>query len=146
MRTEIAHQGIATMTKMSETDFPGNVRRHRDSKSPLKHRKSVNSTIDKTLLRWNETLNVTAIRDPVEIRYRHLGDSCVATVAIPVEKGSLPDIGIRPVFSVFPLKSCGRWELLPGLSPKCQEGTFLRGCSRTLTTNTRVLIRRYEEL
>jgi len=57
-----------------------------------------------TLLRWNEKLNLTAIRDPLEILYRHFCESMFAAGAIPVDKGRLADIGSGPGFPGIPLK------------------------------------------
>jgi len=59
----------------------------------------------KILLRWNEKLNLTAIRDPLEILYRHFCESMFAVGAIPVDKGRLADIGSGPGFPGIPLKS-----------------------------------------
>src|SRR5580765_4668546 len=57
-----------------------------------------------TLLRWNEKLNLTAIRDPLEILYRHFCESMYAAVAVPVEKGRLADVGSGAGFPGVPLK------------------------------------------
>jgi len=37
----------------------------------------------KILLTWNEKVNLTAIRDPLEILYRHFCESMYAAEAIP---------------------------------------------------------------
>src|SRR5260221_14330736 len=58
----------------------------------------------KTLLRWNEKLNLTAIRDPLEILYRHFCESMFAAGAIPVDKGRLAEIGAGAGFPGIPLK------------------------------------------
>src|SRR5260221_5318665 len=57
-----------------------------------------------TLLRWNEKLNLTAIRDPLEILYRHFCESMFAVGAIPVDKGRLAEIGAGAGFPGIPLK------------------------------------------
>ncbi len=44
------------------------------------------------LLAWNEKINLTAIRDPLEILYRHICESMYASVAVPVENGRLADV------------------------------------------------------
>ena len=64
------------------------------------------------LLRWNEKLNLTAIRDPLEILYRHFCESMFGASAIPVDKGRLADIGAGPGFPGIPLK-LARPELAP---------------------------------
>jgi len=101
----------------------------------------------RTLLRWNEKLNLTSIRDPLEILYRHFCESMFAVGAIPVDKGRLADIGSGPGFPGIPLKI-----LRPGLElclveSNIKKGTFLAEVVRELKlTNTRVQISRYEEL
>jgi 16S rRNA (guanine527-N7)-methyltransferase len=101
----------------------------------------------KTLLRWNEKLNLTAIRDPLEILYRHFCESMFAAGAIPVDKGRLADIGSGPGFPGIPLKIV-RPELdLCLVESNIKKGTFLAEVVRELKlTNSRVLISRYEEL
>jgi len=100
-----------------------------------------------TLLRWNEKLNLTAIRDPLEILYRHFCESMFAAGAIPVDKGRLADIGSGPGFPGIPLK-IARPELeLCLVESNIRKGTFLAEVVRELQLiNTRVLISRYEEL
>ena len=101
----------------------------------------------KTLLRWNEKLNLTAIRNPLEILYRHFCDSMFAAGAIPVDKGRLADIGSGPGFPGIPLKIM-RPELdLCLVESNIKKGTFLAEVVRELKlANSRVLISRYEEL
>jgi 16S rRNA (guanine527-N7)-methyltransferase len=101
----------------------------------------------KTLLRWNEKLNLTAIRDPLEILYRHFCESMFAAGAIPVDKGRLADIGSGPGFPGIPLKIIRPELELYLVESTIKKGTFLAEVMRELDlTNTRVLIRRYEEL
>jgi len=99
------------------------------------------------LLRWNEKLNLTAIRDPLEILYRHFCESMFAGGAIPVDKGRLADIGSGPGFPGIPLK-IARPELeLCLVESNVKKGTFLAEVVRELKlANSRVLISRYEEL
>jgi 16S rRNA (guanine527-N7)-methyltransferase len=101
----------------------------------------------KILLRWNEKLNLTAIRNPLEILYRHFCESMFAAGAIPVDKGRLADIGSGPGFPGIPLK-IARPELeLCLVESNIKKGTFLAEVVRELhLSNTRVLISRYEEL
>src|SRR5260370_42629929 len=58
----------------------------------------------KILRHWNEKLNLTAIREPLEILYRHFCESMFAIGAIPVEQCRLADIGSGPWFSGLPMK------------------------------------------
>ena len=101
----------------------------------------------KILRRWNEKLNLTAIRDPLEILYRHFCESMFGGGAIPVDKGRLADIGSGAGFPGVPLK-IARPELeLFLVESNIKKGTFLAEVIRELElTNTRVLISRYEEL
>jgi 16S rRNA (guanine527-N7)-methyltransferase len=101
----------------------------------------------RTLLRWNEKLNLTAIRDPLEILYRHFCESMFAASAIPVDKGRLADIGSGPGFPGIPLKIIRPELELCLVESNIKKGTFLAEIVRELQlTNTRVLISRYEEL
>jgi len=101
----------------------------------------------KTLIRWNEKLNLTAIRDPLEILYRHFCESMFAAGAIPVDKGRLADIGSGPGFPGIPLKIVRPDLELCLVESNIKKGTFLAEVVRELQlTNTRVLISRYEEL
>ncbi len=100
-----------------------------------------------TLLRWNEKLNLTAIRDPLEILYRHFCESMFAAGAIPVDKGRLADIGSGPGFPGIPLKIIRPELELCLVESNIKKGTFLAEVVRELQLiNTRVLISRYEEL
>src|SRR5947208_13418734 len=47
----------------------------------------------KILMTWNEKMNLTAIRDPLEILYRHFCESMYAAQAVPLESGRLADVG-----------------------------------------------------
>ena len=99
------------------------------------------------LLHWNEKLNLTAIRDPLEILYRHFCESMFGASAIPVDKGRLADIGAGPGFPGIPLKLVRPELELVLVESNLKKGTFLAEVIRELElTNTRVLISRYEEL
>src|SRR5204862_7006784 len=99
------------------------------------------------LLVWNEKINLTAIRDPLEILYRHFCESMFAAEAIPLKNGRLADIGSGGGFPGLPLKI-----LRPSLQVFLDESnikkvTFLAEVSRELGLNgAQVLARRYEEL
>jgi len=101
----------------------------------------------KILLRWNEKLNLTAIRNPLEILYRHFCESMFAAGAIPVDKGRLADIGSGPGFPGIALKIIRPELELCLVESNSKKGTFLAEVVRELQlSNTRVLISRYEEL
>jgi len=101
----------------------------------------------KVLQRWNEKLNLTAIRDPLEILYRHFCESMFGAVAVPVNFGRLADIGAGPGFPGLPLKILRPELELFLVESNIKKGTFLAELVRTLElVNARVLISRYEEL
>jgi 16S rRNA (guanine527-N7)-methyltransferase len=99
------------------------------------------------LLTWNEKVNLTAIRDPLEILYRHFCESMYAAEAIPLENGRLADVGSGGGFPGLPLKI-----MRPGLQVFLVESnikkvTFLAEVIRELgLSGAQVLARRYEEL
>src|SRR6202795_2310966 len=101
----------------------------------------------KILLRWNEKLNLTSIRNPLEILYRHFCESMFAAGAIPVDKGRVADIGSGPGFPGIPLRILRPELELCLVESNIKKGTFLAEVVRELQlTNSRVLISRYEEL
>jgi 16S rRNA (guanine527-N7)-methyltransferase len=99
------------------------------------------------LLHWNDKINLTAIRDPREILYRHFCECMFAAVSVPLEKGRLADVGSGGGFPGIPLKII-RPELHVFLiESNLKKATFLAEVIRELElTDTRVLVGRYEEL
>src|SRR5438552_3093055 len=101
----------------------------------------------KILLAWNEKINLTAIRDPLEILYRHFCESMYAAQAVPLESGRLADVGSGGGFPGLALKI-----MRPGLRVYLVESnikkvTFLAEVIRELgLKDAQVLARRYEEL
>jgi 16S rRNA (guanine527-N7)-methyltransferase len=99
------------------------------------------------LMAWNEKINLTAIRDPLEILYRHFCESMYAAEAIPIENGRLADIGSGAGFPGLALKI-----IRPGLQVLLVESnikkvTFLAEVIRELgLSGAQVLARRYEQL
>lgn len=101
----------------------------------------------KILRHWNEKLNLTAIRDPLEILHRHFCESMFGAVAVPVNFGRLADIGAGPGFPGLPMKILRPELELFLVESNIKKGTFLAEVIRELElANTRVLISRYEEL
>ena len=99
------------------------------------------------LLVWNEKVNLTAIRDPLEILHRHFCESMFAAVAVPMENGRLADVGSGGGFPGLPIKIV-RPELQVFLiEANIKKATFLAEVVRELgLADTRVLVSRYEEL
>jgi 16S rRNA (guanine527-N7)-methyltransferase len=99
------------------------------------------------LLKWNEAVNLTAIRDPLEILYRHFCESMFAASVVPLDNGRLADVGSGGGFPGLPLKIL-RPELEVFLvESNVKKATFLAEVVRDLgLTGARVLVSRYEEL
>jgi 16S rRNA (guanine527-N7)-methyltransferase len=99
------------------------------------------------LRHWNEKLDLTAIRDPLEILHRHFCESMFAAVSVPIEFGRLADIGAGPGFPGLPLKILRPELELFLVESNIKRGTFLAEVIRGLElANAKVLISRYEEL
>jgi len=99
------------------------------------------------LQHWNEKLNLTAIRDPLEILHRHFCESMFAAVAVPLHKCRLADIGAGAGFPGIPLKILRPEIDLFLVDSNIKKGTFLAEVVRELgLSDSRVLISRYEEL
>jgi len=99
------------------------------------------------LLAWNEKVNLTAIRDPLEILYRHFCESMYASVAVPVENGRLADVGSGGGFPGLPLKIIRPNLQVFLVESSIKKVTFLAEVIRELgLKDTQVLARRYEEL
>src|SRR5882672_12238032 len=99
------------------------------------------------LLAWNEKINLTAIRDPLEMLYRHFCESMYAAVAVPLQVGRLADAGSGGGFPGLALKIL-RPELQVFLiESNVKKATFLAEVVRELElADARVLVSRYEEL
>ncbi len=99
------------------------------------------------LLAWNDKVNLTAIRDPLEILHRHFCESMFAGISVPIEHGRLADVGSGGGFPGLPLKI-----LRPGLQvflieSNLKKATFLAEVIRELgLKHAQVLVRRYDEL
>ena len=137
MVTAIEKHLSAEAIRRALSDFQINV----DDKQIVLIQRYVN-----TLLHWNEKLNLTAIRDPLDILHRHFCESMYGAVAAEVF-GRLADIGSGPGFPGIPLKIIRPELELFLVESNIKKGTFLAEVVRELElTNTRVLISRYEEL
>jgi 16S rRNA (guanine527-N7)-methyltransferase len=101
----------------------------------------------KILQTWNEKLNLTAIRDPLDMLYRHFCESMYAGVSVPVERGRLADVGSGAGFPGLPLKILRPDLQVFLVESNIKKATFLTEVIRELElTDARVLVRRYEEL
>jgi 16S rRNA (guanine527-N7)-methyltransferase len=101
----------------------------------------------KILLAWNDKVNLTAIRDPLEMLYRHFCESMYASISVPVEKGRLADVGSGGGFPGLPLKIIQPNLRVFLVESNLKKATFLAEVIRELgLKDTQVLVRRYEEL
>lgn len=101
----------------------------------------------KMLLAWNDKVNLTAIRDPLEILYRHFCESMYAAISVPVEAGRLADVGSGGGFPGLPLKISRPGLRVFLVESNLKKATFLAEVIRELgLTDAQVIVRRYEEL
>ncbi len=99
------------------------------------------------LLTWNEKVNLTAIRDPLEILYRHFCESMYAADAVPLGHGRLADVGSGGGFPGLPLKILRPDLQVFLIESNIRKVTFLAEVIRELgLKGAQVLARRYEEL
>jgi 16S rRNA (guanine527-N7)-methyltransferase len=99
------------------------------------------------LLAWNEKVNLTAIRDPLEILHRHFCESMYGAKFLPVEKCRLADVGSGGGFPGLPLKIMRPDLEVFLIESNVKKATFLAEVVRELgLTDTRVLVSRFEEL
>lgn len=99
------------------------------------------------LLAWNDKVNLTAIREPVEILYRHFCESMFAAIAVPFQSGRLADVGSGGGFPGIPLKIIRPDLHVFLVESNVKKATFLAEVVRELfLVDTPVLVSRYEEL
>jgi len=96
---------------------------------------------------WNDKVNLTAIRDPLEILYRHFCESMFGADLLPVENCRLADVGSGGGFPGLPLKIIRPDLQLFLVEYNVKKATFLAEVVRELgLTDARVLVNRYQEL
>jgi len=101
----------------------------------------------KILLSWNDKINLTAIRNPVEILYRHFCESMFAGVSVPIERGRLADVGTGAGFPGLALKILRPSLQVFLIESNLKKAAFLAEVIRVLgLREAQVLVRRYEEL
>jgi 16S rRNA (guanine527-N7)-methyltransferase len=101
----------------------------------------------KVLLAWNEKINLTAIRNPLEILYRHFCESMYAAISVPIKLGRLADVGSGSGFPGLALKIIRPDLRVFLIESNIKKATFLAEVIRDLgLIDTQVLVRRYEEL
>jgi 16S rRNA (guanine527-N7)-methyltransferase len=99
------------------------------------------------LLVWNEKVNLTAIRDPLEVLYRHFCESMYAASVVPLRTGRLADVGSGAGFPGLALKIASPGLDVVLVESNVKKATFLAEVVRELGfSDIRVLVSRYEEL
>ena len=99
------------------------------------------------LTKWNRTISLTSITDPIEIVGRHFGESMYASKLLPVENCRLADVGTGAGFPGLPLKiSFPTMQLLLIESNK-KKCAFLAEVVRTLGfTAVEIVPERFESI
>ncbi len=99
------------------------------------------------LVKWNATISLTAVVDPVEIVARHFGESLFARKLLPVENGRLADVGAGAGFPGLALKIfCPNLQVTLIESNK-KKAAFLSEVIRSLDLKyVSVNVRRFEEI
>ena len=101
----------------------------------------------KILVTWNDKINLTAIRDPLEILYRHFCESMFAGSSVPIERGRLADVGTGAGFPGLPLKILRPALQVFLIESNLKKAAFLAEVIRVLgLREAQVMVRRYEEL
>jgi len=84
------------------------------------------------LLKWNETVSLTAITDPVEICRFHFGESIFAVSAVPIGEGRLADVGSGAGFPGLPLRIARPGLDLTLIESNAKKAAFLSEVVRIL--------------
>lgn len=99
------------------------------------------------LLVWSEKVNLTAIRDPLEILHRHFCESMFAANVVELGKCRLADIGTGAGFPGLALKILLPEAQIVLVESNIKKAIFLAEVVRALgITGANVLVSRYEEL
>lgn len=98
------------------------------------------------LLRWNKSISLTTVIDPVEIVSRHFGESMFAKSLLPVENCRLADVGSGAGFPGLPLKIISESLKVTLVESNKKKCAFLSEVSRSLGfTGVDILPQRFEE-
>jgi 16S rRNA (guanine527-N7)-methyltransferase len=90
------------------------------------HQLSQLATHFSLLLRWNEKINLTAVRRPEEIATRHFEESLFLTTRLSPPAGWLVDIGSGAGFPGLPVKVVWPTVETVLLEPNQKKATFLK--------------------
>ncbi|HXE92067.1 MAG TPA: 16S rRNA (guanine(527)-N(7))-methyltransferase RsmG [Terriglobales bacterium] len=92
------------------------------------------STYIDVLLRWNQRVNLTAVRDPEQIVTRHFGESLFAArhLLTPADTSTAIDVGSGAGFPGLPLKIYAPALRLTLIESHARKSAFLREVIRAL--------------
>ena len=97
------------------------------------------------ILKWNEKINLTAIRSPEEIVRRHFGESLFAATHLG-PAATLLDFGSGAGFPGLPIQLLRRDLKVTLAESRARKAAFLREAVRTLAVNTEVWSARVESM
>ncbi len=99
------------------------------------------------LLRWNRSISLTSITDPVEIVERHFGESMYASKLLPVENCRLADVGTGAGFPGLALKIACPGVHLTLIESNKKKCAFLSEVVRSLGFNgVEIRSERFEQI
>jgi 16S rRNA (guanine527-N7)-methyltransferase len=98
------------------------------------------------LLRWNQSLNLTAIRGPEEIIRRHFVECAFAAQHLPAGIATLLDYGSGAGLPGIPIAICKPEILVTLAESQAKKASFLREALRILTIRGEVFAGRVETL
>ena len=85
------------------------------------------------LLRWNSKMNLTAIRDPVEIVERHFVESAFPTKVVELGPGTLVDVGSGAGFPGLPVKVLMPTTRVVLVEASQKKAAFLKEVARSMS-------------
>ena len=98
------------------------------------------------LMRWNERMNLTAIRDKEGILTRHFVECIACARVVPEDIGTLLDFGSGAGFPGIPIALC-RPEIFVTLAEsQSKKAAFLHEALRTLALGAKVFSGRAEQI
>jgi 16S rRNA (guanine527-N7)-methyltransferase len=99
------------------------------------------------LLKWNRSVSLTSVTDPIEIVGRHFGESMFAAKLLPVENCRLADVGTGAGFPGLALKIACPGIHLTLIESNKKKCAFLSEAVRTLGfVDVEVRAERFEEI
>lgn len=98
------------------------------------------------LLKWNEKINLTAIRAPEEIVQRHFGESLFAASCLPASATTILDFGSGGGFPGIPIQIARPDSRVTLAESQTRKAAFLQEAVRTLGLGAEVWPKRVEEM